>query len=81
MSTLAARRREVLARLGHPDPDAEHVGRILPWHVDGTTVQLRTELDGIGLFTETITLHGPDGEPVALDAADPRSPGRSTSSR
>ena len=71
MSTLAARRREVLARLGHPDPDAEHVGRILPWHVDGTTVQLRTELDGIGLFTETITLHGPDGEPVALDAADP----------
>jgi hypothetical protein len=71
VSELAARRREVLARLGHPDPDAPHVGRILPWRVDGSTVSLRTELDGLGTFTETVTLHGPDGEPIALDVADP----------
>jgi len=72
---LAARRARVLAVLA-PALGAvgstSHVGRILPWRLDGPTVQLRTELVGVAGFTETMTLRRPDGHPVSLDATDPR---------
>ena len=71
---LALRRAEVLAALA-TDADVavgSHVGRILPWQVEGATVHLRTELSGVATFTETLTLRGSDGEALAIDAGDPR---------
>jgi UDP-N-acetyl-alpha-D-muramoyl-L-alanyl-L-glutamate epimerase len=70
---LALRRAEVLATLtGRPPEDIPHVGRILGWDVDGTTVRLRTELDGIATFVETVTLRDPQGRALTPDVADPR---------
>jgi hypothetical protein len=71
---LALRRAEVLAALA-TDADVtvgSHVGRILPWQVEGATVHLHTELSGVATFTETLTLRGSDGEALAIDASDPR---------
>jgi hypothetical protein len=71
---LALRRAEVLAALA-TDADVtvgSHVGRILPWQVEGATVHLHTELSGVATFTESLTLSGSDGEALAIDANDPR---------
>jgi UDP-N-acetyl-alpha-D-muramoyl-L-alanyl-L-glutamate epimerase len=69
---LAARRAEVLATLRAASVDGVHVGRILDWEVEGTTVRLRTALDGLATFVETVTLRDADGEALAPDASDAR---------
>lgn len=69
---LAARRAEVLATLRAASVDGVHVGRILAWEVEGTTVRLRTALDGLATFVETVTLRDADGEALVPDASDAR---------
>lgn len=69
---LAARRAEVLTTLQATSVDGVHVGRILAWEVEGTTVRLRTALDGLATFVETVTLRDADGEALAPDASDAR---------
>ncbi len=70
------RRAEVLAALGvlsTADVAAarSHRGRVLAWHVDGDEVQLRTELTGLGVFTERLRIAAPDGTPLTPDPTDP----------
>jgi UDP-N-acetyl-alpha-D-muramoyl-L-alanyl-L-glutamate epimerase len=69
---LAARRAEVLATLQAASVDGVHVGRILAWEVEGTAVRLRTALDGLATFVETLTLRDVDGEALAPDVSDAR---------
>jgi UDP-N-acetyl-alpha-D-muramoyl-L-alanyl-L-glutamate epimerase len=71
---LAARRRRVLEDLGAsttPSGSEHHVGRVLPWEVDGDEVRLRTELTGVATFTEILRVRAPDGTLLVPDADDP----------
>jgi 7-cyano-7-deazaguanine synthase in queuosine biosynthesis len=73
-SRLDARRAEVLSAVAtgaEATSVATHVGRILPWQVEGSTVLLRTELSGVATFVETMTFRRPDQRPLALDPQDP----------
>lgn len=69
---LAVARAQTLAALQATSVDGVHVGRILAWEVEGTTVRLRTALDGLATFVETVTLRDADGEALAPDASDAR---------
>jgi len=75
---LAERRQRVLEELGASAADGatedsgqDHVGRVLPWEVDGDEVRLRTELTGVATFTETFRVLDPDGVPLLPDPDDP----------
>ncbi len=70
---LRARRRQALADIGASAEaqQGEHVGRVLPWEIDGDEVRLRTELTGVTTFTETFRILSPDGRPLTPDADDP----------
>jgi 7-cyano-7-deazaguanine synthase in queuosine biosynthesis len=72
-ATLLARRRQVLADIGATAEaqQGDHIGRILPWDVDGHEVRLRTELTGVAMFTETFRIRTPDGHPLSPDPDDP----------
>ena len=72
---LAARRAAALAALvdpdlGDPEP-SEHRGVVHAPEVVAGEVRLATTLTGVGTFTETLRLEGPDGKPIAVDPADP----------
>jgi 7-cyano-7-deazaguanine synthase in queuosine biosynthesis len=71
---LAARRRRALEDLATGvagEPHREHIGRVLPWEVDGDEVRLRTELTGIATFVEVLRVLAPDGSPLTPDPDDP----------
>ena len=69
---LAVRRAEVLRALcGDAAPDvANHTGRIHGWRIDGTEIDLVTELDGVATFTERLRVVLPDGSALVPDASD-----------
>jgi len=70
---LDARRAEVLTALGAgatTGTPEDHRGRVLPWQVVGDEVQLHTELTGLGVFTERMTVSGPDGAVLRPDTSD-----------
>jgi len=71
---LAARRRRALEDLAAgvaEDTHREHIGRVLPWEVDGDEVRLRTELTGIATFAEVFRVLAPDGSSLTPDTDDP----------
>ncbi len=72
-AVLMARRQQALADIGASTEtqQGDHMGRILPWQIDGDEVRLRTELTGVATFTETFRIRGPDGRPLTPNADDP----------